>query len=146
MPHPPKGLRHPDLCTWKQIMVCYCLLSCIYIFLFLYSWMCFCKLFPTLDFTWAAHWWGNISVPLCSFWSWFPCITPSLSSTFLRTQCRADYPEISSSSLRQDSLCLSQPTCEVQISLSSLFRTAHFLRYTNAQRQFTCGLFQTILP
>lgn len=118
----------------------------VFIFLFLSTGMHFCKLFTTLDFISAAHWWDNISVPPCSFWRWFPCITPPVSSTFSRTLCGADYPEISSSCLRQDWSCLSQPTCEIQISLSSLLGTAHFLRYTNARRQFTCGLFQTILP
>lgn len=37
-------------------------------------------------------------------------------------------------------------TCEAQISLSWLFRTAQFLSYANTQQQLTCGLFQTILP
>lgn len=146
MSHPAKGLGHPDLRRWRLLRMCYCSLSYIYIFLVLPSCMYFCKLFPTLDFISAARWWDNISVPPCSFWRWFPCITPPVSSTSLRTQCGADYPEISGSCLGQDWSCLSQLTSEVQISLSSLFRTAHFLRYTNARRQFTCGIFQTILP
>lgn len=97
----------------------------MYIFLFIPTCKHFCKLFPILDFISTLHSWDNVSVPLGNF--------ISVSSPFMRTWCGGDYPEISGSHLGQGWSCLSQPTWEAQLSLSWLFRTAQFLRYTNAQ-------------
>lgn len=120
----------------------YSSLFSVYIFPFIPTCKHFCKLFPILDFILTVHSWDNVSVPPV------PCGGNfiSVSSTFMKPWCGEDYPGISGSHLRQGWSCLSQPPCEAQISLFWLFRAAQFLRYTNAQWQLTCGLFQTILP